>query len=76
MAYWRECEYCGARLDPGEKCDCLVPERCPGGAKPRSPKDSLKKETATELGEVTISTNEKFNNIYSIPKKKKKVKRA
>ena len=20
--YFRECEYCGASLDPGEKCDC------------------------------------------------------
>ena len=20
--YYRVCEYCGAHLDPGEKCDC------------------------------------------------------
>lgn len=20
--YWHECEKCGARLDPGERCDC------------------------------------------------------
>lgn len=20
---YRECEYCGANLDPGERCDCL-----------------------------------------------------
>lgn len=20
--YFKECEYCGATLDPGEKCDC------------------------------------------------------
>ena len=20
--YFKECEYCGASLDPGEKCDC------------------------------------------------------
>jgi hypothetical protein len=22
MAYFKECEYCHAALDPGEKCDC------------------------------------------------------
>lgn len=22
MAYFRECEHCGAALDPGERCDC------------------------------------------------------
>lgn len=22
MAYYRSCEYCGAALDPGERCDC------------------------------------------------------
>lgn len=20
--YWNQCPYCGARLDPGERCDC------------------------------------------------------
>ena len=24
MAYYKECEHCGAKLDPGETCDCLV----------------------------------------------------
>ena len=23
MAYYRKCNYCGANLDPNEKCDCL-----------------------------------------------------
>jgi len=22
MGYYRTCPYCGANLDPGEKCDC------------------------------------------------------
>lgn len=22
MSYFNECEYCGAALDPGEKCEC------------------------------------------------------
>lgn len=22
MSYYRECPYCGAHLDPGERCDC------------------------------------------------------
>lgn len=22
MTYYTECPYCGAKLDPGEKCDC------------------------------------------------------
>lgn len=22
MPYYRTCPYCGAHLDPGEKCDC------------------------------------------------------
>lgn len=24
MAYYRTCPYCGANLDPGERCDCRV----------------------------------------------------
>ena len=24
--YYRKCEYCGAYLDPGERCDCQNPE--------------------------------------------------
>lgn len=23
MAYYRKCTFCGANLDPDEKCDCL-----------------------------------------------------
>lgn len=23
MSYYRPCPYCGANLDPGERCDCL-----------------------------------------------------
>ena len=23
MPYWNECPRCGAKLDPGERCDCL-----------------------------------------------------
>lgn len=26
MAYYRICPDCGARLDPGEKCDCQLDE--------------------------------------------------
>lgn len=22
MSYYRSCRYCGANLDPGERCDC------------------------------------------------------
>lgn len=22
--YYHICEYCGARLDPGEECDCII----------------------------------------------------
>lgn len=31
MSYYRECQHCGAHLDPGETCDCMRPEE-PGGA--------------------------------------------
>ena len=24
MAYYRTCSHCGAHLDPGEQCDCMV----------------------------------------------------
>lgn len=24
MAYYKECEHCGAKLDPGETCDCIA----------------------------------------------------
>lgn len=23
MSYYHACEYCGANLDPGERCDCI-----------------------------------------------------
>lgn len=26
MAYYRTCPYCGANLDPGERCDCMEKE--------------------------------------------------
>ena len=29
MSKFNECEYCGAALDPGEKCDCTRPENLP-----------------------------------------------
>ena len=31
MPYYRTCPYCGAHLDPGERCDCQdekEPPRC------------------------------------------------
>ena len=28
MAYYHTCPYCGANLDPGEKCDCGDVETC------------------------------------------------
>lgn len=31
MAYFRQCPYCGANLDPGERCDCR--EDKPDGGK-------------------------------------------
>ena len=45
MSYYRICPYCGAALDPGEKCDC--------GHKNRPP---CKAETdgLTELGNIPI----------------------
>ena len=27
MAYFNECPYCGANLDPCEKCDCEMSEK-------------------------------------------------
>lgn len=27
MSYYRECPYCGASLDPGERCDCRDEEK-------------------------------------------------
>lgn len=27
MAYYKPCPYCGANLDPGEKCDCEIRRR-------------------------------------------------
>lgn len=29
MAWYNTCEYCGANLDPGEKCDCQSEESDP-----------------------------------------------
>ncbi len=29
MAYYKTCSYCGANLDPGEKCDCQEREASP-----------------------------------------------
>lgn len=27
MSYYRTCPYCGANLDPGERCDCQDEEQ-------------------------------------------------
>ncbi len=27
MAFYRPCPYCGANLDPGERCDCRMDEK-------------------------------------------------
>ena len=27
MTYYRTCPYCGAHLDPGERCDCREDEK-------------------------------------------------
>lgn len=27
MSYYRPCPYCGAHLDPGERCDCQAPAK-------------------------------------------------
>ena len=27
MTYYRTCPYCGAHLDPGERCDCWEDEK-------------------------------------------------
>lgn len=29
--YFKQCQYCGARLDPGERCDC---KKAKGEARP------------------------------------------
>ena len=29
--YFRNCEYCGSYLDPGEKCDCQEKEKAAPG---------------------------------------------
>jgi len=36
MAYYRICEICGAKLDPGERCDCQDKETAPGTANTES----------------------------------------
>lgn len=45
MSYYRICPYCGAALDPGEKCDCGQKNRPPC----RAETDGL-----TELGNIPI----------------------
>lgn len=41
MSRFRECEFCGASLDPGEKCDCKYNEEA---SKPKaSPKRAEEK---------------------------------
>lgn len=27
MAVYKECPYCGAHLDPGERCDCMEQQK-------------------------------------------------
>lgn len=45
MSYYRICPYCGAALDPGEKCDCGQKNRplC------RAETDGMKKLTANNI---------------------------
>lgn len=39
MAYFNKCEYCGASLDPGERCDCRMAraEALTNGLQPARP---------------------------------------
>lgn len=32
MSYYRTCPYCGASLDPGERCDCQDKKEAAQGA--------------------------------------------
>ncbi len=46
MSYYRICPYCGAALDPGEKCGCLTPARNAAADKKRPPALRQQKRTA------------------------------
>lgn len=46
MSYYRTCIYCGAALDPGEKCDCGQKETARSAA---TETDGMKKITANNI---------------------------
>ncbi len=54
--YYRECEYCGASLDPGEICDCKKESGPPNASQPvHSKRDSKKKS----LSDIISQSSEK-----------------
>ena len=46
MSYYRTCIYCGAALDPGEKCDCGQKETARSAP---TETDGMKKITAIDI---------------------------
>lgn len=52
-----ECEFCHGRLDPGEKCDCILAER--EDRKKESPNASQQQDFLNQK-----STNKYFSTLY------------
>lgn len=48
MSYYRKCQYCGAHLDPGERCDCKNEQK--PEQKPQIIKIAYKKEKKEYVG--------------------------
>lgn len=55
MNYYRVCPFCGAHLDPGERCDCRDEGNAPIGA---TNTDGGKAERKLHYGSVSNYTKE------------------
>lgn len=49
MSYWHVCPYCGAYLDPGERCDCRQSEQ-PAARRSADNEEGEKKDSKQQEG--------------------------
>ena len=61
-AYYETCPYCGANLDPGEKCDCRQEESASAGRDDCPPHPTALKNIISILARVTFSNSEEKPN--------------
>lgn len=67
MSYYRECPYCGAALDPGEKCDCGQKETARSAPTETDGTNGLPKPTVNIIAYADKKAREKSGGRQNVP---------